>query len=171
MNSNESKPIVAKLMTLRPTSCNEDNYKKAVLAFSSPVLFPSHIFPSLPSNNNTSFFYFFLYTFPILPSHIPISLTHKFELNHIQTMCGIFAYLNYLTEVDRQTIANILTNGLKRLEYRGYDSAGKNLPLFPFSITATLEYTHLNKNTKERKNTCTNLPARFSHTFRAIENV
>ena len=40
-------------------------------------------------------------------------------------MCGIFAYLNYLTEVDRQTIADILTNGLKRLEYRGYDSAGK----------------------------------------------
>ncbi|KAF9348662.1 glutamine--fructose-6-phosphate transaminase (isomerizing), partial [Mortierella sp. NVP85] len=39
-------------------------------------------------------------------------------------MCGIFAYLNYLTEVDRQTIADILTNGLKRLEYRGYDSAG-----------------------------------------------
>lgn len=40
-------------------------------------------------------------------------------------MCGIFAYLNYLTEVDRQTIADILTNGLKRLEYRGYDSAGR----------------------------------------------
>ncbi|KAF9577103.1 glutamine--fructose-6-phosphate transaminase (isomerizing), partial [Lunasporangiospora selenospora] len=39
-------------------------------------------------------------------------------------MCGIFAYLNYLTAVDRQTIANILVNGLKRLEYRGYDSAG-----------------------------------------------
>ncbi|KAG0241104.1 glutamine--fructose-6-phosphate transaminase (isomerizing) [Mortierella sp. GBA43] len=39
-------------------------------------------------------------------------------------MCGIFAYLNYLTEVDRQTVADILTNGLKRLEYRGYDSAG-----------------------------------------------
>ena len=41
-------------------------------------------------------------------------------------MCGIFAYLNYLTAVDRQTIADILTNGLKRLEYRGYDSAGKS---------------------------------------------
>ncbi len=40
-------------------------------------------------------------------------------------MCGIFAYLNYLTEVDRQSIADILTQGLKRLEYRGYDSAGK----------------------------------------------
>ncbi|KAF9995447.1 glutamine--fructose-6-phosphate transaminase (isomerizing), partial [Entomortierella chlamydospora] len=39
-------------------------------------------------------------------------------------MCGIFAYLNYLTAVDRQTITDILTNGLKRLEYRGYDSAG-----------------------------------------------
>ncbi|KAF9165461.1 glutamine--fructose-6-phosphate transaminase (isomerizing), partial [Mortierella sp. AD010] len=39
-------------------------------------------------------------------------------------MCGIFAYLNYLTAVDRQSITDILTNGLKRLEYRGYDSAG-----------------------------------------------
>jgi hypothetical protein len=50
-------------------------------------------------------------------------------------MCGIFAYLNYLTEVDRQTIADILTNGLQRLEYRGYDSAGKFLvPFLPFAF-------------------------------------
>lgn len=52
----------------------------------------------------------------------PHTLTPHYFHN---TMCGIFAYLNYLTEVDRQTIADILTNGLKRLEYRGYDSAGK----------------------------------------------
>ncbi|KAG0244035.1 glutamine--fructose-6-phosphate transaminase (isomerizing) [Actinomortierella wolfii] len=39
-------------------------------------------------------------------------------------MCGIFAYLNYLTAVERKTIADILVNGLRRLEYRGYDSAG-----------------------------------------------
>eukprot|EP01137_Pigoraptor_chileana_P017668 Opistho-2@76069 len=39
-------------------------------------------------------------------------------------MCGIFAYLNYLTLKDRQTIVETLINGLSRLEYRGYDSAG-----------------------------------------------
>ncbi|ORZ34943.1 glucosamine-fructose-6-phosphate aminotransferase [Catenaria anguillulae PL171] len=39
-------------------------------------------------------------------------------------MCGIFAYLNYLVEKDRAFIINTLLSGLKRLEYRGYDSAG-----------------------------------------------
>lgn len=39
-------------------------------------------------------------------------------------MCGIFAYLNYLQERSRREIADILLNGLSRLEYRGYDSAG-----------------------------------------------
>ena len=37
---------------------------------------------------------------------------------------GIFAYLNYLTPHTREEIIKILLNGLKRLEYRGYDSAG-----------------------------------------------
>ena len=40
-------------------------------------------------------------------------------------MCGIFAYLNYLTPVERKHIVELLINGLKRLEYRGYDSAGE----------------------------------------------
>ncbi|XP_064624172.1 glutamine--fructose-6-phosphate aminotransferase [isomerizing] 1-like isoform X12 [Lineus longissimus] len=39
-------------------------------------------------------------------------------------MCGIFAYLNYKTPCTRKQILEILINGLKRLEYRGYDSAG-----------------------------------------------
>ncbi|KAK5132467.1 glutamine--fructose-6-phosphate transaminase (isomerizing) [Meristemomyces frigidus] len=39
-------------------------------------------------------------------------------------MCGIFGYINYLVEVDRQKIITTLVNGLARLEYRGYDSAG-----------------------------------------------
>eukprot|EP00052_Salpingoeca_macrocollata_P004441 m.41318 g.41318 ORF g.41318 m.41318 type:complete len:696 (+) comp14217_c0_seq1:266-2353(+) len=39
-------------------------------------------------------------------------------------MCGIFAYLNYNVPRDRKFIATTLVNGLKRLEYRGYDSAG-----------------------------------------------
>lgn len=39
-------------------------------------------------------------------------------------MCGIFAYINYLSEKSRKEISEILLNGLSRLEYRGYDSAG-----------------------------------------------
>ncbi|KAI9355731.1 hypothetical protein DFJ73DRAFT_623480 [Zopfochytrium polystomum] len=39
-------------------------------------------------------------------------------------MCGIFAYLNFLIEKDRQFIVDTLVKGLSRLEYRGYDSAG-----------------------------------------------
>ncbi|KAG8525443.1 glutamine--fructose-6-phosphate transaminase (isomerizing) [Bacidia gigantensis] len=39
-------------------------------------------------------------------------------------MCGIFGYINYLVEKDRKTIIQTLVNGLARLEYRGYDSAG-----------------------------------------------
>ena len=39
-------------------------------------------------------------------------------------MCGIFAYLNFLTPRTRQEILDLLLKGLQRLEYRGYDSAG-----------------------------------------------
>ena len=39
-------------------------------------------------------------------------------------MCGIFAYLNHLTPKTRKEILDVLIAGLKRLEYRGYDSAG-----------------------------------------------
>ncbi|XP_063703427.1 glutamine--fructose-6-phosphate aminotransferase [isomerizing] 2-like isoform X3 [Culicoides brevitarsis] len=39
-------------------------------------------------------------------------------------MCGIFAYLNYLTPKSRREVLEFLITGLKRLEYRGYDSAG-----------------------------------------------
>ena len=40
-------------------------------------------------------------------------------------MCGIFAYLNYLTPKTRKEVLEKLIGGLQRLEYRGYDSAGK----------------------------------------------
>jgi len=40
------------------------------------------------------------------------------------TECGIFAYLNYLTPKTRAEVCAILVAGLRRLEYRGYDSAG-----------------------------------------------
>eukprot|EP00043_Microstomoeca_roanoka_P017568 m.183981 g.183981 ORF g.183981 m.183981 type:complete len:693 (-) comp16661_c6_seq2:397-2475(-) len=39
-------------------------------------------------------------------------------------MCGIFAYLNHNVDRDRKFIVDTLIKGLKRLEYRGYDSAG-----------------------------------------------
>ncbi|KAF2669628.1 glucosamine-fructose-6-phosphate aminotransferase [Microthyrium microscopicum] len=39
-------------------------------------------------------------------------------------MCGIFGYINYLVDKDRKFILDTLVNGLSRLEYRGYDSAG-----------------------------------------------
>ena len=40
-------------------------------------------------------------------------------------MCGIFGYLNFNRSRTRREILQTLLNGLKRLEYRGYDSAGK----------------------------------------------
>lgn len=39
-------------------------------------------------------------------------------------MCGIFAYLNFLTPKKRSEVIDILLRGLQRMEYRGYDSAG-----------------------------------------------
>lgn len=39
-------------------------------------------------------------------------------------MCGIFGYCNFHKEKSAREITDILTNGLQRLEYRGYDSAG-----------------------------------------------
>ncbi|XP_063721868.1 glutamine--fructose-6-phosphate aminotransferase [isomerizing] 1-like isoform X2 [Symsagittifera roscoffensis] len=39
-------------------------------------------------------------------------------------MCGIFCYLNYLTPQTKKYILDTLLQGLKRMEYRGYDSAG-----------------------------------------------
>jgi glucosamine--fructose-6-phosphate aminotransferase (isomerizing) len=39
-------------------------------------------------------------------------------------MCGIFAFLNYVTDRTLRDILVRLLNGLRRLEYRGYDSCG-----------------------------------------------
>jgi len=39
-------------------------------------------------------------------------------------MCGIFGYYNFNCPRDRQYILDALLMGLRRLEYRGYDSAG-----------------------------------------------
>lgn len=50
--------------------------------------------------------------------------SHQIHIRTFFKMCGIFAYLNYLTPRSRQEILELLLNGLKRLEYRGYDSTG-----------------------------------------------
>jgi glucosamine--fructose-6-phosphate aminotransferase (isomerizing) len=39
-------------------------------------------------------------------------------------MCGIFAYVVHGVERSRDDVVSVLLNGLRRLEYRGYDSAG-----------------------------------------------
>lgn len=39
-------------------------------------------------------------------------------------MCGIFGYISYRTKRSTRELMEILINGLQRLEYRGYDSAG-----------------------------------------------
>ena len=39
-------------------------------------------------------------------------------------MCGIFGYAHYGVAVDLHEVLDHLLNGLRRLEYRGYDSAG-----------------------------------------------
>ena len=46
-------------------------------------------------------------------------------------MCGIFAYLNYNVSRERRHIVEVLFNGLRRLEYRGYDSSGISLDADP----------------------------------------
>lgn len=43
---------------------------------------------------------------------------------HAMLYAGIFAYLNYLEPKSQKEILECLVRGLKRLEYRGYDSAG-----------------------------------------------
>lgn len=39
-------------------------------------------------------------------------------------MCGIFGYYNFKVTRDRRAVLELLFTGLRRLEYRGYDSAG-----------------------------------------------
>ncbi|VDD91786.1 unnamed protein product [Enterobius vermicularis] len=46
------------------------------------------------------------------------------EMIGTDLMCGIFAYLNFLTPKTRKEVIDILIRGLQRMEYRGYDSAG-----------------------------------------------
>ena len=60
-------------------------------------------------------------------------------------LLGIFAYINYQVPRDRRYILETLVNGLKRLEYRGYDSAGLAIDggNAPVSISTPTRYRTL----------------------------
>lgn len=47
-----------------------------------------------------------------------------FQYQFIDIYIGIFAYLHYGTSIIKFDAVKTLINGLKLLEYRGYDSAG-----------------------------------------------
>ena len=47
------------------------------------------------------------------------------SLIYFHHILGIFAYLNYFEPKTRREILEYLIKGLQRLEYRGYDSAGR----------------------------------------------
>lgn len=67
----------------------------------------------------------FILSFSI-PCDIDWFLMCTLNCFHLFSVCsGIFAYINYLVPKQRKAILETLVNGLKRLEYRGYDSAGK----------------------------------------------
>lgn len=47
-------------------------------------------------------------------------------------MCGIFGHYIWGRDISRKEIVDILFRGLRRLEYRGYDSAGLSIESEPF---------------------------------------
>lgn len=57
-------------------------------------------------------------------NHIIPSISSSETSAHTLIQTGIFAYLNYLEPKTRREILECLIQGLRRLEYRGYDSAG-----------------------------------------------
>ena len=64
-----------------------------------------------------------------------------------ENICGIFAYLNYCVSRERRYILVLLFNGLRRLEYRGYDSAGISIDSHP--INESKDGEHLSKLDEE----------------------
>ena len=53
-------------------------------------------------------------------------------------MCGIFGYYNFRVKRTRKAILEFLFTGLRRLEYRGYDSAGISIDAEPLPPAAAL---------------------------------
>jgi hypothetical protein len=66
--------------------------------------------------------YHYVWELESFHSHI-LSNSHCL-INCSVTSPGIFAYLNYGVSRTRIDVTRKLIDGLKRLEYRGYDSAG-----------------------------------------------
>lgn len=85
--------------------------------------------------------FFFFYT-------TKIYLIEKLILS-VSLCSGIFAYVNYLTPKSRKEILELLVGGLKRLEYRGYDSAGKNESSIEIVIENLSLGNDIGKNTEE----------------------
>ena len=56
-------------------------------------------------------------------------------------MCGIFGYYAFSLPLSRQQIIDLLFQGLKRLEYRGYDSAGISIGPDPAKFAAKSDAT------------------------------
>jgi len=52
----------------------------------------------------------------------------------LPVVCGIFGYYNYRQTRSHSDIIEILLTGLRRLEYRGYDSAGLAVDNFPVPL-------------------------------------
>ena len=66
-----------------------------------------------------------LSAFPSLqPLAAPTIVTNRIEHLPPVDMCGIFGYYTYKVPKSRKEVLDLLFTGLKRLEYRGYDSAG-----------------------------------------------
>ena len=53
-------------------------------------------------------------------------------------MCGIFGYYNFKVKRSRRAILEFLFTGLRRLEYRGYDSSGISIDSDPLPPTSAL---------------------------------
>ncbi|RKO97441.1 hypothetical protein CXG81DRAFT_26991 [Caulochytrium protostelioides] len=78
-------------------------------------------------------------------------------------MCGIFAYLNHLVEKDRRFIVTTLLNGLARLEYRGYDSAG--IAINGDKDDQILTYKHVGKVSALRQKVAADTRLDLDHAF------
>lgn len=52
-------------------------------------------------------------------------------------MCGIFGYYNYRVPRTRREVLECLLTGLRRLEYRGYDSAGLSVDAQPLRTASS----------------------------------
>lgn len=61
---------------------------------------------------------------PSPPAVVTVAAVAAFVAVSVSIMCGIFGYCNYSVTVSRSAILSTLLNGLRRLEYRGYDSSG-----------------------------------------------